>query len=311
MKKLLLTLCAVAALAACDDKQGEVTSSDAYMGGGARMEKMAVASAMVAPAPMAPGVSSDAALQESAPPSSMVMDRSQLGDRKIAETHNLSIETTFDVLQARYQRDFKKCVELGCQITNSNIALEQGGNLNARIAPEKLGEFLDFLATGEGKILNHQVSADDYTMEYSDTASQTENLMALRERLRTLLNSPKAEDVDGILRIESELNRVQTEIDSRTARLRILQKMTSMATVNLNYTVQYRPAEVKPYELNNTWSLAVQKFLRGIDAMIQFVGATLPWVPVFFIGLWLAVRVVRFAFTRVGTSFKFPWRKNQ
>ena len=302
LRKILCSLLLVLTLAACDDDQQQANQLQSYSGGGMAREAKMADMAVVGAAPMAP------AMAEQSAPSSMVLDRGQMGDRKIAETHNLQIETAFDVLQSRYQRDFKKCVELGCQIINSSITKEQFGNIQARIAPAKLGEFLDFLGEGEGKILNHSVSADDYTMEYSDTAAQTENLLALRERLRNLLASDKAKDVDSILRIEAELNRIQTEIDQRTSRLKILEKMTNMATVNLSYSVQYRPTELQKYELKNTWTYAVNKFLRGIDMVIQFVGATLPWVPVFFAGLWLAVRVFRFAFGKI--SIRMPWRKN-
>ncbi|NBX66924.1 MAG: DUF4349 domain-containing protein [Proteobacteria bacterium] len=301
MKKLLLVLLATMALAGCWEDENSVATSESanYMGGGMVMAKSA--------SPQAAMAYSDGMVAQAAPPSSMVLDRRNMGDKKIAETHNLQIETEFDQLQARYQRDFAKCAELGCQVLNSNITAEQGGNLSARISPDKLGAFLDFLATGEGEIKNHNVSADDYTMEYSDTVAQTENLLALRERLRSLLASPKAEKVDDILRIEQELNRVQTEIDQRSARLKILQKMTALATVNIEYAVKYRPAEIRPYELNNTWKIAANKFMRGIDAMIQFTGATLPWVPVFFVGLWLMVRVVRFAFGKI--NLRLPWKR--
>ncbi len=236
----------------------------------------------------------------------MVMDRTKLGERKIAETHSLQIQTKYDLLQTRYQRDFKKCVELGCQITNSNVQLEQGGNINARIDPEKLGTFLDFLAEGDGKILNHSVNADDHTMEYTDTTTANANLVALRNRLATLLNS-RAENVDDILRIEQELNRIQTQIDQNTARLKVLATMTDLATVNIGYQVEYRPAEVKPYELKNTWSRAAQKFLMGIDRMVQTVFAALPWIPVLLVSIWLGIWIVRLAIGR--TSIRWPWRK--
>lgn len=315
----LLATVAVLGLAACDDasnstSEASMGAAPGGMGGMVMSKKMMAAPAaapmvadamMVAPAPEGRSASVDYA----EPPSSMVLDRSQFGDRKIAETHSMSIETTYDTLQKRYQRDFKKCVEMGCQIENSSIQLEENAYIAAKIAPEKLGAFLDFLAEGEGKILNHQVSADDQTMQYSDTVAHTENLMALRERLRTLLNSDKAKDVEGILSIENELNRVQTEIDSNTSQLKILQKMTQLATVNLSYSVQYRPSEVEPYTLKNTLKMATQKFLYAVDRMIQFVGGALPWIPVLFVGFWLAVRVVRFAFARMGGAIKWPWRK--
>ncbi len=297
IRKHLLWLACVLALSACD--QNPVEKAQSFMGGSMKAERMTMAAA-----PMA----ADAMVAGEAPPSSMVLDRSQMGDRKISETHNLSIETAYQALQARYQRDFKKCVEMGCQIINSNIQKDQGGNISARMAPEKLGAYLDFLATGEGKIESHQVSADDYTMEYSDTEAQNQNLLGLRDRLRNLLANTKVDNIEGILQVEQELNRVQTEIDQRTARLKILDKMTQMATVNVNYTVEYPPVEIKAYELNNTWKLTVRKFLQAVDSVVQFTGGVLPWIPVLFIGFWLSVRAARFAFGRIG-SFKWPWRK--
>jgi hypothetical protein len=311
MKKLFLIAVTTLLLSGCLDDDSQTTSqgsSGDYYGGAATAEisispkRMAVAQGMVAPAP----AMDEAAISPSAPPSTMVLDRSQMGDRKIAETHNMQIETPYNGLQSRYQRDYKKCVELGCQIMNSNIAMESGGNISARIDPAKLGAFLDFLAEGPGKIQNHSVSADDYSIEYSDTATITKNLAALRDRLSTLLNT-RADNVDDILRIEQELNRIQTEIDQHTARLRMLDRMTLMATVNLNYTVEYRPTELKPYELNNTWRNTVNRFMRALDAMIQFIGATLPWIPVLFVGFWLCVRMLRFAVGKI--TWRWPGRK--
>lgn len=302
---LMLAVCAALFLSACDDNDAGVREeSQAYAGNARSAKMMGGGMPAMAPAPMMDGY---AAVTQAAPPSAMVMDRSKLGSRKVAETHSLQIETTYDALQPRYQRDFQKCVELGCQIVNSNITLEQGGNIQARIGPDKLGEFLDFLAEGQGKIKNHSVSADDYTMEYTDTETANANLLALRNRLATLLNS-RAEDVDDILRIEQELNRIQTQIDQNAARLKILSTMTSMATVNLNYSVEYRPAEVKPYELKNTWKKAAQKFLMGVDRMVQFVFAALPWIPVLAAGVWLGVWILRFAFRKI--SLRWPWRKS-
>lgn len=312
---LLLALSAVLFLSACDDGGDQdimANESSAYMGGAAdgmafaRSAKMMAApqADMIAPAPMS---GNNAALEPAAPPSTMVLDRTKFKGRRIAETHNMSIETPYNVLQSRYQRDYAKCIELECEIVNSNIQLEQGGNIYARIDPAKLGQFLDFLGTGQGRILNHNVSADDQSDEFSDLNAQMDNLIAMRERLRKLLDSYKAEKVDDILRIEQELNRIQTEIDMRTARLRNLERVTNMATVNLSYSVEYRPAEAKPYELKNTFKNATQQFYRALDRMIQFVGRVLPWIPVIAVGFWLTVWIVRLAFRRV--SFRWPWKK--
>lgn len=309
--RFLLILSMVIALGAC----GESSENSAYSEdvsesyaesltsyGGASAEMAVARSSMVA-APMA----ASAPLEKAAPPSTMVLDRANFNGRRIAETHNMEIETPHNGLQARYKADYAKCIALGCEISYSNVQMEQGGQINARIAPEKLGEFLDFLADGPGKILNHSVSADDQTMAYSDTKAQMDNLVALRNRLHSLLQSRSATNIKDILELERELNRVQTEIDSRTQRLRLIEQVTNMATVNLNYRVEYRPVQAQKYTLANTWDMTVQRFLRAIDNMVQFVGGILPWLPVIFGGFWLAIRMVRLAFAKV--SIPWPRRK--
>lgn len=156
----------------------------------------AVGKAMMMEAASAPMVASA--------PSEMVLDRAQFGDRKIAETHNVSIETEADALKGRYDRDFKKCIAVGCEIVNSQVTSREYASLHARIAPEQLGAYLDFLAEGEGELKSHQVSADDQTMAYIDTEARIKNLEVLRQRLFELLDSEKAKSVEGILRVEQE-----------------------------------------------------------------------------------------------------------
>ena len=309
MKKTLLALSLVLLLSACDESSDQDRREEGYTGGGinsyAGSTKSRGEMRMVAPAPaMAPMDNASMVVQSA--PSGMVLDRTNMGDRKIAETHNLGIETTYDELEPRYHRDFQECVKMGCQIINSNVNKESNANISARIAPDKLGAFLDFLAQGDGKIESHQVSADDYTMEYSDVDASIKNLVAVRDRISSLLNS-RAQTVDDILRIEQELSRIQIQLDQHTARMRILQKMTMLATVNINYSVQYRPSDIKPYELNNTWRHAANQFMRAVDRMIQFTFAALPWIPFIFAGLWLTVRAFMFAVNR--KAFRLPWRK--
>lgn len=306
--RFILILSMVMVLGACSESSENSNHAETITAPASRIASFGGASADMAVAQsMAVGMASPAPLQKSAPPSTMVLDRSKFNGRRIAETHNMEIETAFDGLQARYQADYAKCVELGCEISFSNVQMAQGGQINARIAPEKLGAFLDFLADGPGKILNHSVSADDQTMAYSDTKAEMDNLLALRDRLHALLSSRETAKIKDILDLERELTRVQTEIDSRTQRLRILEQITNMATVNLNYRVEYRPVQAKKYTLANTWDMTVQNFLYAIDSMARFVGGILPWLPVMFGGFWLVVRMIRLAFAKVS----FPWPRKR
>ncbi len=92
-----------------------------------------------------------------------------------------------------------------------------------------------------GKVLSRHVKAEDVTEQYVDVETRLNNNRALRDRLKELLG--KAKNVQDILQIETELNRIQTEIDSMEARMRVLKDQIQMATLKVELRQQ---AEEKP-----------------------------------------------------------------
>ena len=248
-----------------------------------------------------------AAVPASAPPSKMALDRSKFNNRRIAETHNMNIELEPDGLKSRYDRDFQKCLELGCEVTSSNAQSRRSGYINARISPEQLGEYLDFLGSGPGELKEHSVKADDKTLQYIDTEAKIKNLERLRDRLIVLLNSEKTEKVSEVLQIERELNRVEQQLDSAKGSLRHLETITGKATVNSRYSVPFQDFEVKYYEFKNSFKRGYQEMLNSVSDAIRFVGGIIPWIPVWVIGLWITVKAFKFAFGK-GFSLLF-WKK--
>lgn len=82
-----------------------------------------------------------------------------------------------------------------------------------------------------GKEKNRAIESADVTDAVIDAEAQLKNLIALRGRLRELLT--RAKTVDEVLKIESELARVQTEIDALNARLKTLQGQINYSEVNI------------------------------------------------------------------------------
>jgi hypothetical protein len=236
--------------------------------------------------------------------SEMALDRSQFGERRIDETHTLNLALDGDELRARHQRDFDKCVELGCEILSSSVQSSTTGDaasnatLNARISPDKLRAYLTFLSEGPGRLESHQVSATDRTLDVIDTAAKLENLEALKTRLRSLLDSGKAEGVEDILRIEKELARLQQEIDQVSGRQRHLEKITTTAAVNVGYYVRYGAIEVNYEALTKSFDYAWSGFIENLAHAIFAVGVVIPWIVFGLIAGWIATRLYRFAFRK-------------
>lgn len=84
-----------------------------------------------------------------------------------------------------------------------------------------------------GSITSRYLENEDVTEQYVDVDARLKNRVVLRDRLRELLD--KATEVKDILAIETELNRVQGDIDSMEARLKSLKGQVDFATLDLSF----------------------------------------------------------------------------
>ena len=92
-----------------------------------------------------------------------------------------------------------------------------------------------------GKVTSRRVENEDVTEQYVDVEARLKNRIVLRDRLRKLLD--QATDVKDILAIETELNRVQGDVDSMEARIKALKGRIDFAVLDL-YLNQKPPAKI-------------------------------------------------------------------
>jgi hypothetical protein len=113
---------------------------------------------------------------------------------------------------------------------------DQNAYLKLRVPAAALTPALDAMQA-LGRVLDRRLENQDVTEQYVDTEARLKNRLVLRDRLRTLLD--QATEVKDLLAIETELNRVQGDIDSMTARLQALQGQIDFAALDLSF--QRRP----------------------------------------------------------------------
>lgn len=102
--------------------------------------------------------------------------------------------------------------------------------LRLRVPSNKLQSFLGDLS-GMGKVTSKSLSSEDVTDKYIDTEARLATKKQLRDRLQQLLK--KAVDVKDIMAIEKELNRLQGDIDSMTARLKSMKGKVDYASLTV------------------------------------------------------------------------------
>jgi len=93
--------------------------------------------------------------------------------------------------------------------------------------------FIDAVGAIEklGTVSYKSVASEDVTEQYIDIEARLKNKRELRDRLRALLD--KAVNVKDVIAIETELNRVQSDIDAMEGRIRHLKGQVDFATVDL------------------------------------------------------------------------------
>ena len=115
-----------------------------------------------------------------------------------------------------------------------------GTSLKLRIPAPAFTNAIGALET-LGRVESRSVESEDVTEQYVDVEARLKNKIVLRDRLRKLLD--QATEVKDILAIETELNRVQGDIDSMEARIKALKGRVDYAVLDL-YLSQKTPAKI-------------------------------------------------------------------
>ena len=115
--------------------------------------------------------------------------------------------------------------------------------LGLRIPSDKLEQVLGDLE-GMGKVKSRSLSSEDVTEKYIDTETRLATKKKLRDRLKELL--VKAVDVKDIVAIEKELNRIQADIDSMTARLESLKGKVDYASLSVTLKAERKEQVLGP-----------------------------------------------------------------
>jgi len=137
-------------------------------------------------------------------------------------------------------KDLNRAVEQA-----ANLVKAQGGFVEAksdykdesvdmtlRVPADAFGK-----AVGElgrlGSVQSQRVHGEDVTEHYVDLKERLKNKQLLRNRLQALLD--KATTVSDILAIESELNRVQSDLDAMEAKMQQLSGRINFSVINLTF----------------------------------------------------------------------------
>jgi hypothetical protein len=151
------------------------------------------------------------------------------------------------------------------------------------------------------RVENENISGQDVTEEYTDLQARLRNMEATEKELLALLtevreNRGKAEDILAIYR---ELTTIRGEIESLKGRQQYLERMTALATIQIEIRPKAAPAAViepatwNPLVIINRALRALVDVTRALATLAIYVIVLSPIIIVPALVIWLLVRWLR------------------
>ncbi len=228
-------------------------------------------------------------------------DESQILNRKIIVSGSVSLEVIDFDGSMKFITDLAErnggYVENSYADNNGTFYIEgkqkkiKSGNAAIRIPSDKFQNVFDEVK-GLGEVTSENTNSSDISDMYYDTATRIENLRVQENRLRELL--VMAKNIEEILKIENELNRVRNDIDLMSTDIRRWDKQVSLSSLYIDLR-EVKDAKISNVDVSTTWGKAYKGFIKTLNSLIAgaehffiYLIAFSPYI-VLFAGVILAV----------------------
>ena len=184
-------------------------------------------------------------------------------------------------------------------VADSNLSGTTGesrrGSWKVRVPVARFEEFVG-AAKGLGELIRAGTSSRDVSEEYYDVDARIRNKTKEEDRLLKLLDERPGK-LEDVIAIERELSRVREELERMQGRMRVLNDLTSLTTVELSVIEirDYQPPEAPTLatRVRRSFEGSLSALESGGEELLVAAVATVPWLPVLAVGLCPAYFVVR------------------
>jgi len=184
-----------------------------------------------------------------------------------------------------------QCEVLSSSVTSETAGLSPSGNIAARVAPQDLNKFLEFVGK-QGSIAQHATESEDKTAAVVDIEAKLKNQTDFRDSLRRMLTK-QGVSVADLLQIQEKLAEAQAELDSEATQRKILANETEKVYVEIAFRSE-RPTSGRGSFASVGEALRHFGSVLGdsLAALITAVAAIVPWLIVIVPGLWFLTKSV-------------------
>ncbi len=188
-------------------------------------------------------------------------------------------------------------------VAETNQTGASGGHRSAtwrvRVPVSEYDGFLQKART-LGELQSVMVNSQDVTEEFVDVTARISAKKIQEQRLIDLIKNATAK-LEDVLKVESELARVRSEIERMEGRIRFLKDQTELTTVTINVREMknYTPLEAPTFatKLRRTWEASTEALANNTGESILGLVAWVPFLPIYIavigLGLWIVWQIWR------------------
>lgn len=185
--------------------------------------------------------------------------------------HQARISTNVKDLEKAQHNMEQKVKKYDGYIVESNVYLESDetstGKMVVRIPEKHFETFLSEAEAEASKVLEKNVTGQDVTEQYVDLSSRVKSKRAVEERLLAFMKD--AEKTEDLLKISTDLAKIQEEIEVLVGKINYLGNQTSFSTIELTmYENRVIIPEIENKDLN-TWEKTKKQFITSTNSLLS------------------------------------------
>lgn len=204
----------------------------------------------------------------------------------LAYEHTLVVDTSESSLADSFNSITDACAadtENQCTVLHSEInhGDYSWASVRMRVKPEGV-DALANLAAGSGDVVRYSTSVEDLAKTIADLDKRIEILTTTRDRLIEL-EERGAEDVESLIKITTELTKVQAELEQATGQSAYQRQRVDMDILNIQFVVEAGRSFWSP--IGGAIKSFGSNLSEGLADTIYAIAYLLPWsILIFFIG---------------------------
>jgi hypothetical protein len=205
----------------------------------------------------------------------------------IVKTAGISIEVRSGGFETAFSAATTIAGRYGGYVEDSSMQgiKAKSGQLTIRVPATTFDRAMNDLR-GLGSVEGQSISGQDVTSQFVDLDARLRTWQAQEAVLLRLMR--RATSIESTLRVQNQLQDVQFRIEQIKGQLRLLENLTSLATIDVSLREVGAVVGVRPTEaherpsLGEAWDRAVDGFLGVIFAVVVGLGYLIPLAAIAF-----------------------------